>query len=90
MLQVIDSLGDGLEHLSQLVLKPGDLHIDNIIIHLPPAFLIDQIIMDIRLLGQPLHVERHLLLVNQLGDVYNEGVDVMPAVLFFEQAGRTR
>lgn len=90
MLQVINSLGDGLQHLSKLVLKPGDLHIDDIIIHLPPAFLIDQIIMDIRLFGQSLHVEHHLLFVDELGDVYNEGIDVMPTVLFLQQTGRTR
>lgn len=86
MLQVIDSLGDGLQHFSQLVLKPGDLHIDNVIIHLPPAVFIDQIVMDICLLGESLHVESHLLIVDELGNIDYKGIDVVPAVLFFEEA----
>lgn len=49
MLQVFDSLGDGLEHLRKLVLKPGDLHIDDIIIHLPSAFFVDEVVVNVGL-----------------------------------------
>lgn len=46
--------------------------------------------MNIRLLGQSLHVEGHLLLVDELSDIDDERVDIVPAVLFLEQARGAR
>lgn len=43
--------------------------------------------MDICLLGQSLHGEGHLLLVNELGNIDDVGVDIVAAVLFLEEAG---
>ena len=43
--------------------------------------------MDICLLGESLHAEGHFLIVDELCDIDYEGVDVVSAVLFFEEAG---
>ena len=90
LLEVLDGLGDGGQHVPKLIIEPLNLRVDHIVVHLPPTLLVDQIVVDIRLLGQPLHLKPHLLFKQQLSYVGNEGRNVMTAVLLLEQAGRTR
>jgi hypothetical protein len=43
--------------------------------------------VDVCLLGQSLHSEGHLLLVDEFSNVHDVGVDIMAAVLLLEEAG---
>jgi hypothetical protein len=43
--------------------------------------------MDVCLFGESSHCEGHFLLVDELCDVDDEGIDVVSAVLLFEEAG---
>ena len=86
--EVLNCFCDGLQHLVEFAFKSGDLSVDNVVIHLLSRLLIDQIVMDICLLGESFHLEAHSLLVNELGNVDYVSVYVMAAVLFLKEAGR--
>ena len=89
LFQLLDCFCYRGQHLPQLVTEALDLGVHDIVIHLSAALLVHQVVVDVRLFGQTSHREAHLLLVHHLGDIDDVCVDVVTAVLFFEQAGRT-
>lgn len=63
-----------------------DFGINDVVVHFSPGLSIDQVVVDIGLLGQAFHFEAHLLLVHELGDVDYVGIHFVPAILLLEQA----
>lgn len=84
MLEVGDCGGDRFEQGVELVLELLNLGINDLLIHLPARFLINQVIMNVLLFRQPLHIKGHLLLVHKLSDIDHIGGDIMATELFFQ------
>jgi hypothetical protein len=86
--ELLNGFGDAAHHFRQLVGEPFDLGVDHVVVHFPSGLPVDEVVMDVGLLRQPLHREGHLLVVEQLCDVGDVGGQVVAAVLLFEEAGR--
>lgn len=86
--EILDSLHDGLGHIVELLLEFFDFGVNNIVVHFPATVPVDEVVVDVGFLGEALHLEAHLLLVHELGDVDDVGVHVVPAILLLQQAAR--
>lgn len=75
------------QHICQFAAEPLDFSIDHVIVHLSSGLSVDQVIVNVGLLAEPLHAEGHFLLEEEFGNIGDVRGEVVSAVLFFEETG---
>lgn len=83
MLKVGNGVSNGLHEGSEIILKLLYFGVDYLLVHLPSGLLIDKVVVDVFLLRESPHVEGHFLLIYELSNVNDIGVDIMATELFF-------